>query len=32
MGLTEIVSNWLRLTEAGLLIADSVVSDFLVAD
>lgn len=31
-GLTEIVSDWLRLTEAGLLIADSVVSDFLVAD
>lgn len=31
-GLTEIVSNWLRLTDAGLLIADSVVSDFLAAD
>lgn len=32
MGLTEIVSNWLRLTDAGLLVADSVVSDFLAAD
>ncbi|MFM7058612.1 MAG: radical SAM family heme chaperone HemW [Planctomycetota bacterium] len=32
LGLTEIVSNRLRLTDAGLLIADSVVSDFLVAD
>ncbi|MEY3172731.1 MAG: Oxygen-independent coproporphyrinogen-III oxidase 1 [Planctomycetota bacterium] len=31
-GLTELVGNQLRLTTAGLLIADSVVSDFLVDD
>ncbi len=31
-GLTEIIGNQLRLTDAGLLIADTVVSDFLVDD
>jgi len=31
-GLTEIVANHLRLTDAGLLIADSVISDFLLPD
>jgi len=31
-GLTEIIGNRLRLTDAGLLIADTVVSDFLVDD